>query len=123
MEKLRLADMLVMLRGELMEARQRAAKQKLKFNVEEMEVEVQFTTSLEGGGSVGADFWVVDAELGGKIDRETVHTVRLKMKPDFLVPRLRLGTPSWRLCRRNRRQSRQDPVSRQSLDTRVLSNA
>lgn len=83
MKKLRLADMLVMLRAELLEARRQAAAQDLQFNVDEMEVEVQFTTSLEGEVSGAADFWVVHAELGGTINRETVHTLRLKLTPEL----------------------------------------
>ncbi|MCP4702439.1 MAG: hypothetical protein GY862_37105 [Gammaproteobacteria bacterium] len=83
MEKLQLSDMLVALRRELLDAQCKAANENLKFSVEELEVEVQYTTSTEGVVKGGVRFWVYNAEAGGKIASQTVHKLKLKMKPEL----------------------------------------
>ena len=80
-EKLQLADFLVALREELQEAQRKAAGENLKFAVENIDLEAQFTTSAEGNAKFGVKFWVYHAEAGGKVASQTVHKVTLSMKP------------------------------------------
>ncbi|MCP4696835.1 MAG: hypothetical protein GY862_08295 [Gammaproteobacteria bacterium] len=81
-DKLLLSDMLLALRHELQEAQTKAAGQNLKFSVEDIELEVKVATSAKAVGKGGVKFWVYNAEAGGKIGTETMHTIRLKMKPE-----------------------------------------
>jgi len=76
-----LAEMIVKLRKDLREAQKLAAQEDLRFQVEEIELEVQVTTAKEGEGKVGVNFWVYTAEAGGGVSREDAHTLRLKLKP------------------------------------------
>jgi hypothetical protein len=76
-----LADMIVKLRKDLRQAQEQAANENLRFQVEEIELEVQVTTAKEGEGKVGVNFWVYTAEAGGSLRREDAHTLRLKLKP------------------------------------------
>jgi hypothetical protein len=47
MQKIKLSEMLVDLRQELVDAQESAAKEDLKFGVGDIEVEIQFTTTKE----------------------------------------------------------------------------
>jgi hypothetical protein len=80
-----LSDVLVALRAELLKAQEKAEKEKLKFKLEDIEVELKVGTTREGGGKGGLKFAVfgLDAEVGaeGSIAAEKLQTVRLKMKP------------------------------------------
>lgn len=76
-----LADMIVKLRKDLRQAQQQAANENLRFQVEEIELEVQVITAIEGEGKIGVNFWVYTAEAGGGLRREDAHTLRLKLKP------------------------------------------
>jgi len=80
-EPMSLADMIVKLRKDLREAQQQAANEDLRFEVEEIELEVQVTTAKQGEGKVGVNFWVYTAEAGGGLSREDAQTLRLKLKP------------------------------------------
>jgi hypothetical protein len=76
-----LADMIVKLRKDLRQAQEQAANENLRFQVEEIELEVQVVTAIEGEGKIGVNFWVYTAEAGGGLRREDAHTLRLKLKP------------------------------------------
>lgn len=80
--KLKLSDMLRALRGELQTAQDEAEQDNLKFLLEDIEVEVQFTTSTKDTAKGGVKFWVVNAEAGAETAAQTVHKVKLKMKPE-----------------------------------------
>ena len=79
--RMSLAEMIVKLRKDIRQAEQQAAQEDLRFQVEDIELEVQVTTAKEGEGKAGVNFWVYTAEAGGSISRETAHTVRLRLKP------------------------------------------
>jgi len=87
MKELALSDMLVMLRRELQEAQQKAANENLKFKLEDIEVEVNFILSQEGAGGFKAKVMVfgseLGAEVGGKITAQTIHKIKLKMRPEL----------------------------------------
>ena len=77
-----LAEMIGKLREELQQAQQEGQGKALKFCVDEVDLELQFTVSrdIEGGG--GVKFWVYNAEAKGSMGSETVQTLRLKLKPE-----------------------------------------
>ena len=81
MEKIALSELLVELRRELQEAQKAAAKEDLRFKVEDVELELQVGASAESEGKAGAKFWVYNAEVKGAIAKEATHTVRLKLAP------------------------------------------
>lgn len=82
MKSIPLADLLLGLRKELLEAQERAAQEQLRFRVEEIEVEVQVGTTKVGTVEGGVKFWVVDAGVDGSIESQKLQTLRLKLKPD-----------------------------------------
>ncbi len=86
MAQIKLSDMIVGLRKELQEAQKKAAKEKMKFTVENIVVEAQVkvTVDAEAKGSAKWKFWVFSeaaVEASGGIARESVQTIRLTLKP------------------------------------------
>lgn len=85
MDQIPLSDVLVGLRAELLDAQRKAEEQKLKFKLEDVEIELKVGATREGGGKGGLKFSVLGlgAELAaeGSIAAEKIQTVRLKMKP------------------------------------------
>lgn len=87
MARLELSDMIVGLRKELLVAQAKAAKEQLRFKVEEVDLEVQVTVSTEATaeGNVKWKFWIfseAEAKAGGTVGKETVQTIRLKLIPE-----------------------------------------
>jgi hypothetical protein len=80
-DKFPLSDVVVELRRELLEAQRKAAEARLKFEVQEIELELQVGTGATGKAGFGVAFWVYSAEAEGEISRESLQTVRLKLKP------------------------------------------
>ncbi|MBF0624719.1 MAG: hypothetical protein HQL82_07910 [Magnetococcales bacterium] len=80
-----LAEVIGSLRRELTEASRQAENEKLKFTLEDIEVEFQVTAgkTKEGGGGAGIKFWVAEANASGKrtVTLEEMQKVRLKLKP------------------------------------------
>jgi hypothetical protein len=76
-----LSEMIVELRRELLKAQQHGEKEDLKFHVEDIDVELQVAVAKEAQTKGGVKFWVCTAEAGGKLGSQTVHTLRLKLKP------------------------------------------
>ena len=80
-ERTELADTIVSLRRELLEAQKRGEKEDLRFRVEEAEVEVQAAVTKEAGVRGGVKFWVYSAEASGKLASQAVHKISLKLEP------------------------------------------
>lgn len=78
-DPLSLADMLRALRAELQQSQQAAQPEDLKFLLQDLEVEVQFTTSTKNAGGAGVKFWVVNADAKTEIASQTVHKVKLRL--------------------------------------------
>lgn len=76
-----LAQMIVDLRRELLQAQKQAEDQDLRFRVEDIELEVQFTVGKEAEAKGGVKFWVYNVDAGGKVAAETVQKLRLKLAP------------------------------------------
>lgn len=81
-KKFELPNVLLALRNELEQAQDNAKNENLKFSLEEIEIEVQVAVTSEATAKGGVKFWVYEAEAEGTIGKETVQTVRLKMKPE-----------------------------------------
>jgi hypothetical protein len=75
-----LVEVLAALRSQLSEARHQGEGQDLRFSLEDIEVELSFQISKDATAKGGVKFWVVTADLGGKIASEAVQKVKLKMK-------------------------------------------
>lgn len=80
-DKIGLAELLVVLRRELAEAQTQAAEEKLKFKVEDIDLELRVGTTRTGQGKFDVKFWVLDAEAKGTVSGEAMQTIRLKLKP------------------------------------------
>ncbi|MEM7394005.1 MAG: trypco2 family protein [Verrucomicrobiota bacterium] len=76
--ELQLAKMISGLREELRAAQGDAGD--LRFLVEDIELEVQFTTTKDVEGKTGVKFWVYTAEAGGGIAVESMQKMKLKLK-------------------------------------------
>ena len=81
MEQIGLAEMLVELRRELLDAQRQAAEEKLQFKLDDIEIELKVGTTQKTTGQVGMKFWVVDASMDGSVEAQKLHTIKLKMKP------------------------------------------
>jgi hypothetical protein len=75
-----LVEVLAALRSQLAEARHQGEGQDLRFSLEDIEVELSFQISKDATAKGGVKFWVVTADLGGKVASEAVQKVKLKMK-------------------------------------------
>ena len=81
MDKIRLSELLVELRRELVDAQQQATQEKLKFKIEDIELELRVGATKTGEVKGGVKFWVYNAEAKGAISGEAMQTIRLKLTP------------------------------------------
>ncbi|MFM8442233.1 MAG: trypco2 family protein [Methylococcus sp.] len=79
--RIRLSDLIDNLRKELIVAQRKGEGADLKFGVEEVELEVEVTSTKKGAAEAGVEFWVVTSKVEGEISNEIVHTIKLKLKP------------------------------------------
>jgi hypothetical protein len=80
-EGLELAEVVQRLREEVEHAVERGRDKKLKFDLEEVQLELQVAVTREGSGKTGFKLWVVDAEVGAKLAQTQTQKVVLKLKP------------------------------------------
>jgi hypothetical protein len=73
-----LAEMLKDLRAELVAARSQGEDSELRFEVTDVELEVNLAATKEAGGGGGVKFWVYNADA--KVSASDVRTHRLKLK-------------------------------------------
>ncbi len=84
-----LADVIQELRSELLAATAAGEGQELRFDVEELNLELQVVVtkggSAEAGAKGGVKFWVLNAEssaeVQGKYESSRLQKVSLKLKP------------------------------------------
>jgi len=69
-------------REELLEAQKQGEGKNLRFRVEDIEVELQVTTTQEAGVEGGVKFWVYNAKAEGKLAKQSVQKVKFKLKPE-----------------------------------------
>jgi hypothetical protein len=76
-----LAQALVSLRKDLEIARQQAKNENLQFKVEDIEVELQISSTSEFEGEFGANGWMLSVKGAGKLSDQTSHKIKLKLIP------------------------------------------
>ena len=81
LNKIELAEMLAELRAQLLSAQGEGAGQDLKFEVSDVELEVQLETTKKADGKGGVKFWVYNAEAGVSGSEGMTHRLKLKLKP------------------------------------------
>jgi hypothetical protein len=74
-----LAEMIQTLRRELMRAQAEATGEKIRFELEKVELELNVVVTRTGKGHAGVEFWVVSA--GGEYEKkgEMSHTIKLTL--------------------------------------------
>lgn len=76
-----LAEVVQGLRQELAEAVKQAANEALKFELQEVELELQVAVTKEAGAEAKFKFWIFEVGgVSGAVEKGVVQTVRLKMK-------------------------------------------
>ena len=80
-KKIELAEMLTELRTELLKARGAGADEALKFEIADVEIEVQIVATKEAEGKGGVKFWVYNAEAGVAASEGTTQRLKLKLRP------------------------------------------
>ncbi|MET7736538.1 trypco2 family protein [Streptomyces sp. NPDC005402] len=78
-DELGLADMLGGLRRELEDAQRRAAGEKLRFGIADVEVEATVQITRNATGRAGIQFWVVQAGGDYAHGNATTHRIKLNL--------------------------------------------
>jgi hypothetical protein len=73
-----LADLIDAVRGELEAAALNAVHQKLQFEVQDVQLEVEIATTGTKGAEGGIKVWVVN--IGAKVDRSDANTQKVTLK-------------------------------------------
>jgi hypothetical protein len=81
MENIELSEMLGQLRKELSIAQSEGARSDLKFQIEDIEIELQIGTTKGGKGGGGIKFWVYNAEAEVNASQAKTQKLKLKLKP------------------------------------------
>jgi Trypsin-co-occurring domain 2 len=74
-----LGETLEQLRGELVNSMGASAQSPVRFRIDSVDLELQFTVTRSVGGSGGVQFWVVTASGNAARQSSTAHTVTLHM--------------------------------------------
>jgi hypothetical protein len=80
-KKIELAEMLTELRAQRLKARGEGAEESLKFEIADVEIEVQIVTTKEGKGTGGVKFWVYNAEAGVAVSEGSTQRLKLRLHP------------------------------------------
>jgi len=75
-----LSIVLATLREDLARAQKQGKGQDLHFAIDEIEVELNVVVTKEGTGKAEAKFWVISANLEGKLANVATQKIKLKMK-------------------------------------------
>lgn len=81
MDNIELSEMLGQLREELLKARGQSEGSDLKFQVEDIEIELQIVTTKGGKGGGGVKFWVYNAEAEVNASQAKTQKLKLKLRP------------------------------------------
>jgi len=77
-----LAETIQQLRSELTKAIDQGEGESLRFAVDSIDLDLQVTVSQEGTAGGGIKFWLVDANAGAKVAKQSVQTIHLKLRPE-----------------------------------------
>ena len=88
---LELADVIKALRQELIRAQQEGEDKDIRFNVNNVEVELETVVTKEADAKLGMKFWVVDVNAGGKYQNASKQKIKLSLKPTYKGGNLEVG--------------------------------
>ena len=74
-----LSDVIAQLRASLSNAQKDGEGHNLRFNVEDVEIELQVAVTKEKSGGGGIKFWVLDAKAEGKLSDAITQKIKLHM--------------------------------------------
>ena len=80
-QRIYLSELVAELRNELLEAQKEGVGKELRFQVEEVEIELKVGVTKDVKGKTGVKFWVYNAELEGGAKQQDLQRVLLKFKP------------------------------------------
>ena len=80
-QPIELSELIENLRNDLLVSKKLGEGRELRFDVEEAEIEVQFTARRDVEGKGMVKFYVIEAGGGANVGQETVQKIRLKLKP------------------------------------------
>jgi len=83
---LELADVITGLRKELIKAQQEGDGESIRFNVNNVEVELETVVTKEADGKLGMKFWVVEANAGGKYQNASKQKIKLTLQAVNIDP-------------------------------------
>ncbi|MFQ5628366.1 MAG: trypco2 family protein [bacterium] len=80
-ENIELASAIAQLRAQLEKAIEEGVGKQLRFQVQDIDLELKCTVKDDVNAGGGVKFWVINAEAKAGYSEESVQTVRLKLKP------------------------------------------
>lgn len=90
-DTLELAEVIKALRQELIKAQLQGQEENIKFNVPNIELELETVVTKEKDAKLGMKFWVVDANAGGKYQDSFKQKIKLSLKPTLDGKELEVG--------------------------------
>jgi hypothetical protein len=80
MDRLELSSVLNRLREEIAEASKASIKSDLRFEIQDVELEIQIVVTKEQNAGGKTSFWVLEANAGSKYANAVTQKVKLKLK-------------------------------------------
>jgi hypothetical protein len=80
-DSLELADVIKALRQELITAQQEGTGKDIRFNVSNVEVELETVVEKDANAKAGVKFWVLDINAEGKYKNAAKQKIKLSLKP------------------------------------------
>jgi hypothetical protein len=80
-QKIELAEMIADLRVELLKARGQGAESELRFEIADLELEVQIAVTKGAKGGGGVKFWVYNADAEVNASEAKTHKLKIRLKP------------------------------------------
>jgi len=81
MNKIPLSEMIKQLRQELLDAQADGDEVPLRFEIQDIEIELTVATTKEAGGGGGVKFWVYNADAKVGVTDNKTQKLKLKLKP------------------------------------------
>ena len=81
LQGIELAEAVTALREQLQQTMDRGKDEDLRFELENITLEMSFTAGRKATAKGGVKFWVYNAEAGGELADQRVHKLTLEMKP------------------------------------------